>query len=174
MAKLLLACEGDGWQRKRDKAMLLLMLDTGLRVHEAFSLTQVQASQEATTIKGKGGKERLVLISAPVRLSLLRYRKAAPKSEALWLGHEGPLTLKGMILVIRSIGKRAGVKPFGPHRLRRTFATWSLRNGMDLESLRRLMGHSSLTILQQYLNLVDTDLKEAHRKFSPVLQLGKK
>ncbi|MHB9036844.1 MAG: tyrosine-type recombinase/integrase [Armatimonadota bacterium] len=63
---------------------------------------------------------------------------------------------------------RAGITPLGPHRLRRTFATWSLRSGCDIETLRRLMEHSSLTILRGYLALVEADLKNAHSEHSPI------
>lgn len=59
----------------------------------------------------------------------------------------------------------------GPHRLRRTFATWCLRSGCDIETLRRLMGHSSLAVLQGYLALVETDLKNAHGQHSPLCRL---
>jgi site-specific recombinase XerD len=54
---------------------------------------------------------------------------------------------------------------------RRTFATWSLRSGIDLEHLRQLMGHSDYTVLRQYLSLVETDLKRAHQQHSPLRNL---
>jgi integrase/recombinase XerD len=90
----------------------------------------------------------------------------------LWQGRYGNLTLYGLKLAIRKVGKRAGLKrPLGAHTFRRTFATWSLRNGIDLEHLRQLMGHSDYTVLRQYLALVEADLKQAHHQHSPLRNL---
>jgi integrase/recombinase XerD len=76
---------------------------------------------------------------------------------------------------VRDIGERAGLKKrLGPHAFRRTFATWSLRNGIDLEQLRQLMGHSDYTVLRQYLALVEADLKQAHKQHSPLNNLRKR
>jgi integrase/recombinase XerD len=73
----------------------------------------------------------------------------------------GALTLHGLLEAIQKIGKRAGLpKHLGAHVFRRTFATWSLRSGIDLEQLRQLMGHSDYTVLRQYLSLVEADLKQ--------------
>jgi len=65
-------------------------------------------------------------------------------------------------------GRAAGVRPCAPHRFRRTFALWCLRDGMDLHSLRLLMGHSNLTVLQRYLALASGDVERAHIAHSPV------
>lgn len=86
----------------------------------------------------------------------------------LWIGHQGPYTMRRLGQVIYDIGKRAEITPLESHRLRRTFATWSLRSGCDIETLRRLMEHSSLSVLQGYLALVPTDLKKAHTEHSPM------
>ena len=66
------------------------------------------------------------------------------------------------------LGKRTGVRPCDPHRFRRTFALWCLRDGMDLHSLRVLMGHADLSILQRYLALAGEDIERAHIAHSPV------
>ena len=83
--------------------------------------------------------------------------------------------MHGLQTVLVRLGKRAGVKPCAPHRFRRTFALWCLRDGMDLHSLRLLMGHASLDILQRYLALAGEDVERAHRAHSPadiLLQRG--
>jgi integrase len=94
----------------------------------------------------------------------------------LWWGRYGALTLDGHKAGSDSkIGKRAGLpKPLGAHAFRRTFATWSLRNGIDLEHLRQLMGHSDYGVLRQYLALVEADLKQAHQQHSPLRNLRKR
>ncbi len=177
--QILQACEGKHWLRLRDKALCLLLLDTGLRIHEAHKLTVADASQDAVLIRGKGGKQRVVFLSYEVRLAIRRYLNAcpfAPTGDApLWWGERGALTLHGLLEVIQKIGKRAGLpKHLGAHVFRRTFATWSLRNGIDLEHLRQLMGHSDYTVLRQYLSLVEADLKQAHQQHSPLRNLRKR
>ena len=176
--QILQACDGKDWLRLRDKALILLLLDTGLRIHEAHKLTVADAQQETVLIRGKGGKQRVVFLSAEVRLAIKRYLKACPypltDDSPLWQGVNGALTLWGIMEVVEKIGKRAELpKPLGAHTFRRTFATWSLRSGIDLEQLRQLMGHSDYTVLRQYLSLVEADLKQAHRQHSPLQSLRK-
>jgi len=173
---ILNACAGKEWTRLRDRALILLLLDTGLRIHEAHALTVEDATRDTLLIKGKGGKQRVVFLSHEVRLALRRYLNAcpfAPTGDApLWWGRFGALTLHGLKTAVRDIGARAGLKRrLGPHAFRRTFATWSLRNGIDLEQLRQLMGHSDYTVLRQYLALVEADLKRAHQQHSPLNNL---
>lgn len=175
---ILNACAGKEWTRLRDRALILLLLDTGLRIHEAHALAVEDATRDALLIKGKGGKQRVVFLSHEVRLALRRYLNACPFASTgdapLWWGRNGALTLQGLKSVVRDIGERAGLKKrLGPHAFRRTFATWSLRNGIDLEQLRQLMGHSDYTVLRQYLALVEADLKQAHQQHSPLNNLRK-
>ncbi len=177
--QILRACEGKDWLRLRDRALILLLLDTGLRIHEAHALTVGDAKQETLLIRGKGGKQRVVFLSAEVRLAIRRYLKACPypltDDSPLWQGRNGALTLWGIMEVVEKIGKRAGLnRPLGAHAFRRTFATWSLRNGIDLEHLRQLMGHSDYSVLRQYLALVEADLKQAHQQHSPLRNLRKR
>jgi integrase/recombinase XerD len=177
--QILAACDGKHWLRLRDKALCLLLLDTGLRIHEAHALTVGDAKQEVLLIRGKGGKQRVVFLSAEVRLAIRRYLTACPYNltdeSPLWWGRYGALTLHGLKTAVRYVGKRAGLKRrLSPHAFRRTFATWSLRNGIDLEHLRQLMGHSDYTVLRQYLALVEADLKQAHQQHSPLRNLRKR
>lgn len=173
--RILQACEGKEWLLLRDRALILLLLDTGLRIHEAHALRVGDVAQDVLVIKGKGGKQRIVHLSAEVRLALRRYLKAyqtlrgvhLQADSPLWQGDRGALTLHGIKLAVRKAGKRAGMT-LGSHQLRRTFATWSLRSGIDLEHLRLLMGHSDYKVLQQYLALVEQDLKRAHEQHSPL------
>ena len=178
--QILRACTGRMWQRKRDHALVLLLLDTGLRIHEAHALTVGDATRDAVLIRGKGDKQRWVFLSAEVRRAIRRYLDAYAKAkgrvlaetEPLWQTEHAAMSLACMRAQIRAIGKRAGLpKHLGAHAFRRTFATWSLRSGIDLEHLRQLMGHSDYTVLRQYLALVDTDLRRAHEQHSPLQSL---
>ncbi len=174
LAAILKACEGKGWLHLRNRALVLVLLDTGMRLSEAQRLTVADAKRERLVILGKGEKERMAFLSVETRLALKRYLKACPYAlnddAPLWWGRYGALTLWGLKLALKRLGQRAGV-PLGAHKLRRSFATWSLRNGCDLERLRLLMGHSDYATLRRYLALLESDLKEAHERYSPLTTL---
>jgi len=93
---ILQACEGKHWLRLRDKALILLLLDTGVRIHECHQLRVCDVAQNALILRGKGGKQRVVVLSAEVRLAIQRYLKACPAKPAgeqpLWHGIDGALT----------------------------------------------------------------------------------
>jgi site-specific recombinase XerD len=180
---ILRATGGRTWQRKRDHALVLLLLSTGLRIHEAHKLTVADASQDALLITGKGGKQRWVFLSAEVRRALRKYLDAMQQATGrtldadapLWWTANAPMSFSMLRRTVARIGERAGLgKHLGAHAFRRTFATWSLRNGMDMEHLRQLMGHSDYTVLRQYLALDATDLRRAHEQHNPLNNLRKR
>ena len=168
---LLAACDA-GLYRWRDRAIVLCLLDTGLRVSEFVSLTVGDVDRSGMIkVMGKGRKERYVRVGANARKALLRYlseRGEAGPNESLWIGHQGAMTLSGVEKLLRRLGKRAGVSPSNPHRFRRTFATWSAAAGMDAHSLRFLLGHESLEIARRYVEMAKADIEEAHKRASPV------
>ncbi|HOG48590.1 MAG TPA: site-specific integrase, partial [Anaerolineae bacterium] len=110
-------------------------------------------------------------------LRLMAYRGEPSPRAALWPAYDlqgcecGALSVHGLQTALVRLGRAAGVSPCGPHRFRRTFALWRLRDGMDLHSLRLLMGHSSLTVLQRYLALTGEDVERAHAAHSPADKL---
>ena len=176
---LLAACDAKTPKGMRDKAMVLGLLDSGLRASEFVGLRvkSVDLRTGLVTVLGKGRKQRTVRFGAQTRKSLLRYlatRQDLTPDSALWVAYHkggterGRLTLRGLEIVSRNLGEKAGIMPCHPHKFRRTFALWCLRDGMDLHSLRLLMGHSSLDILQMYLALAGEDIERAHRLHSPV------
>lgn len=163
----------------RDKALVLFMLDTGLRASEllAVNLGDVDVGTGAVMVRlGKGKKARTVYLGGKTRQTLQRYLRrrqdalTMDASSPLWvsLTNGGRLKVAGLRQVLRRMGERSGVDHCHPHTFRRTFALWSLRAGMDIYSLQRLMGHSDLTMLRRYLALVESDLQSAHRKHGPV------
>lgn len=158
----------------RDRALLLFMLDTGARAGEVLALNigDVDAKSGAVVIRrGKGGKGRTVFMGARARRELLRYlrhREAAGPADALWATLEGGrLRYPGLRTIIRRRSEHAGVPTPAIHGFRRAFALLSLRNGMDVYSLQRLMGHASLVILRRYLAQTEGDLQTAHEAASP-------
>jgi len=89
--------------------------------------------------------------------------------EPLWVTtQQTRLTYIGLRSMVRRRAKCAGVADPSLHSFRRGFAITSLRNGVDVFSLQRLMGHSDLSILRRYLTQTDADLERAHRKAGPV------
>lgn len=171
IAALLDACDA-GLYRWRDRAIVLCLLDTGLRVSEFVSLKVGDVDRSGMIkVMGKGRKERYVRVGTSARKTLLRYlseRGEAGPDEPLWMGHQGPLTLSGIEKLMQRLGRRAGVSPSNPHRFRRTFATWSAAAGIDAHSLRFLLGHESLEIARRYVEMAKADIEEAHKRTSPV------
>ena len=171
--KLLAACENE-----RDRALLLFMLDTGARRAEtvAVNIGDVDTKTGAVTItKGKGQKGRVVYLGAHSRRAVLRYlliRGDTGADVPLWTSQTSGerLTIWGVMLVLRRMGARAGVHVH-PHMVRRTFAIWSLRAGMDVARVAALLGHSDLSAVQGYLALAREDLADAHREHGAVDKL---
>jgi len=161
--------------------MILTLLDTGLRAAEFCSLHvgDLDMRSGLCTVLGKGSKQRTVRMGAKARgaiVKMLGLRGEVSNDEPLWAGRGGePLGIHGLQTMLHRLGRQVGVMPCAPHRLRRTFALWCLRDGMDLHSLRMLMGHSTLDVLQRYLALAGEDVERAHKAHSPadkLLDLG--
>jgi len=176
--RLLGACERKTAIGARNYALALVLLDTGLRLAECASLQvgDVDPRTGLTTVIGKGQKMRQAVVGARARAAILRmlgFRREIKNGDPLWVTQDlrSRLTAEGLRLAIVRLGHKARVTPCGPHRFRRTFALWCLRDGMDLHSLRLLMGHSDLTVLTRYLALAGEDLERAHAAHSPADRL---
>jgi integrase/recombinase XerD len=82
--------------------------------------------------------------------------------------HGARLSKSGLRQIVRRCAQRAGLPEPGMHSFRRAFAINSLRNGMDVVTLQRLMGHADLSVIDRYLALLDEDLQRAHRQYGVV------
>ncbi|MCX6059205.1 MAG: tyrosine-type recombinase/integrase [Chloroflexi bacterium] len=158
----------------REKAMILLLADSGLRRAEAVALNwgDVDMSSGLVTVKrGKGGKPRSSVVGAMTRRILLSYRRTltnTSENAPLFQSREGArFTGSGFRLVFTRLSKKTGI-PFSPHAMRRTFVILSLRGNMDVLHLQAILGHSSLDMVQHYAQLMDEDLIREHRAHSPV------
>jgi len=166
---LLAACDRKTLLGLRNYAVILCLLDSGLRRAELADLRLPDVNLQTGLVivrSGKGGKQRQSRFGARARAALLRYLARVPE-----LTETDPifgLQSRGLQITLYRLGKRAGVEPCNAHRFRRTFATFCLKDNMDLERLRMLMGHSSLAVLQRYLALTGRDLEQAHAAHSPV------
>jgi len=173
---MLATCRTRGFRDMRDKALIMTLLDTGARAAELLALNadDVNLATGAVFIRnGKGGKARVVYVGAKTRREIARYlrlhRHDLKQQPALWVGIRWErLTHAGLWRILERRAALAGVPVPAPHSFRRAFAILSLRGGMDMESLRRLLGHSDLSIISRYLRQDQDDLRAAHMKASPV------
>jgi len=170
----------DSFLGKRDKAILLFLLDTGLRARELLSLdlSDVNAVTGAVLLRiGKGRKTRNVHVEQVTRKALRVYlRERQDNQAALFITDDrtGRLSYPGLRVTIIRHAKAANVPEPTAHDFRRAFAINMLRNGCDLVTLARLMGHTSLKVLQRYLKQLPDDLQAAHAKGSPVNSMYKR
>lgn len=181
--KLLNACDLKEHEGRRNAAIISLLYDTGIRVGELINLkhSDIDAKARFARVFGKGAKERVVFFSAQTALALTRYTSRTPakyRSEYLFTSLRrnvgGQMTVNGVGQMLGRLADKAGVDSrVNPHTFRHTFATNYLRNGGDLNSLMRLMGHADLTILQTYLSLATDDLRAKHEQFSPMARVMK-
>ena len=173
IAKMEQAC-GRDFPGLRDRAILLMLLDTGIRAAELAGLNIEDVnpvSGEVLIRSGKGRKPRTVFLGAKARKALRSYlRERTDSDPGLWVSFDTRerMTYMGLRWVPILRAREAGVPPVGLHAFRRQFALSMLRNGTDLITLSRLMGHAKLDVLRRYLAQTDADLREAHAKASPV------
>jgi len=162
----------------RDRALILLLLDTGLRASELNGVKFGDINMTANSIKvlGKGQKERLVYFGkrtakALWKLLTPRLKDSKPDNLVFTVGAADDLRLMTRDVLRRllvRIGERAGVANVYPHRFRHTFAITYLRNDGDLFTLQDLLGHSDMAMVKHYARIAQTDCVKAHQKASPV------
>jgi site-specific recombinase XerD len=159
----------------RNHALILLFLDTGLRLSEMASIHLQDVDFDHAVIKviGKGVKQRTVSMGRRTQKAVLRYLlKRDDSSEDLWVTHQGePLTRTGIQIGMRRLAKRANIHDArcGPHSFRHTFATWAIRNGANLFYVQLLLGQSALDMTRRYASKIDSEEAiKAHASFSPV------
>ena len=151
----------------------MTLLDTGLRATEltGLDLADFDFTTGALNVrKGKGGKSRVVFLgqkSRKVVRAYLRLRGRQPGP--LFLNRSGDrLDYLGLRSVAVRRALQAGVPKPSLHSFRRAFALAMLRNGSDLLTLQRLMGHADLSLLQRYAKQTTDDLRSVHAHSSPV------
>ena len=178
---LTLCGTGTDFCSARNTAMVLVFIDSGVRLAEMAGMKISDIDIEAGTIKifGKGSKERLVGIGKESRRALLRYIMARKsKGDILWLTQEKKqISPEGIKMIVRRLRDRAGIVGVrcSPHTFRHTFAVNMVRNGCDLVSLQNLLGHADLEMTQHYIrSFGNVDAINAYQNNSPVDRLGLK
>lgn len=170
--------ERDLWKminisKTRDRAILFTLADTGIRAGELTSIktSDLDLHTGALVIRhGKGNKQRTVYLEKTSLRALRAYLKERNSNNQYLFLTQGktPLTFSGLREIVRRLAARASIQEPGLHDFRRFFALQSLRNGMDILTLSRLLGHVSITTTQRYLDLDTSDLQLAHKKYSPL------
>lgn len=176
--------EKDPIMRARDKAILEMLFSTGLRVSELCALpASIDLNRDELSVRGKGGKVRLVFISEKAKAALRTYlnvrkdmsnvlftslaekdKKKADKKDRVGFGT--PLTRRSVERIVKKYATIAGItERVTPHVLRHCFATDLLRNGADLRSVQALLGHAHIATTQIYTHVTDSHLREIHKKF---------
>ncbi|NLA08484.1 MAG: tyrosine-type recombinase/integrase [Parcubacteria group bacterium] len=174
---LLDAPETNSIKGLRDRAIFEVLFATGLRISELCRLNRdsINLERGEFSVKGKGGKIRVVFLSDSAKIALKKYLdKRTDLEEPLFVSFKkskkleprGRLTSRTVERLINYYAKKAGiVKKVTPHTLRHLFATDLLQNGADLRSVQMLLGHSNISTTQVYTHLTDKELKEIYQAF---------
>lgn len=175
---LIEAPKGDGAIAARDRAMLELLYDTGMRAEEicALGLASVNLPARYVRVYGKGGKERVVPLAAKGAdmlkeyLELARPKLEGPASPPLVFLSKSGRAIKRQNLwdMVQKRALEAGIgRPIHPHTLRHSFATHLLEGGANLRAVQEMLGHASVSTTEIYTHVDMKRLKEIHRKFHP-------
>lgn len=170
----------------RNKCIMAILIDTGIRNFELCQLKITDIRETVIYIMGKGKKERVVPISPYLKKIMIKYeriREGYLKNNILhydnyFLSYKNkPLTTEAVERIVRLCGEKANVNKnirCSPHTCKHYFAQAQLRNGLDVYSLSRLLGHENVTITKRYLQgLKDKEVLELGMKSSPLMNLKK-
>ena len=150
---------------RRDRALMAIPLDTGIRLGELVSLVWPRVQDSGLLVTGKTG-DRTVPISSHVR----ELMAGLGDEHHTWTGLKGPLTHYGVQGAIPRVMNRAGITPpkAGPHVLRHTFGLHYVLAGGDPFSLQQIMGHRNIQSTMIYVYMSNQHLNERHARFSPL------
>lgn len=163
----------------RDHAMVLFLLDTGVRVTECWlvRIEEIEWDEHRVLVHGKGQKQRYVGISDQTSEALRDYirRFRGEEPGRLFLTREGHAFAdeNAMRVILRRLAEKAGVSGVHPHRFRRTFATWAIESGAHETDVMLLLGHTTLAMTHRYAQTYTSQQAvRAHAALSPVARLG--
>lgn len=160
------ACKTD-----KERAIIEVLLSTGVRVSELTALTLSDINFNDLSVhvtKGKGAKERTVYMNDLARTHLQTYLMGRKEfgTHLFYNKKKEPLNAGGVRHILHEIAKRAGVDNVHPHRFRRTFATGLVSRGMEIQEVRKLLGHSNLNTTLEYVYTSDEKVHASYLRFS--------
>lgn len=161
----------DSCKESRDLAMIDLLLSTGVRVGELVKMNRddIDFQERQCKVFGKGNKEREVYFNARTKIHLQRYLESrTDDNPALFVSLAKPhtrLTISGVEVRLRKMGKNVHIDKVHPHKFRRTLATMAIDRGMPIEQVQKLLGHVRIDTTLHYAMVNQQNVKIAHRKF---------
>ena len=172
-------------RRMRLHALLELLYATGLRVSELVALPRhaLRGRDPLIAIKGKGGRERLVVVGDVARAAVAAYRERLKAmlpgaADGAWLfpadSDSGHLTRQAFARDLKTVAAAAGIAAHrvSPHVLRHAFASHLLQNGADLRIVQELLGHADIATTQIYTHVLDERMKAMVRDLHPLADAG--
>lgn len=165
-----------GFEGVRDRMMLEMFYSTGMRLSELIGLkdSDVDFSAKVIKVTGKRDKQRLIPFGKELEEDMKAYLSARGEGcggacEAFFVRKGGRAMLPETVRLIvkRNLSKVVTLKKKSPHVLRHTFATAMLNNQADLEAVRELMGHESLTTTEVYTHTTFEELKKVYEQAHP-------
>ncbi len=156
----------------RDRAIIEFLISTACRVGEVILLNRddIDWQQHRVLVKGKGNKFRWAYLTARCETVLTEYLDSRSDQwpslfAPLLKGRGERLSISGIGVKLRIIGRALGIENVHAHRFRRTAATMALRRGMPIEQVSKILGHSKLDTTTIYANSTEDDLALAHKRF---------
>ena len=182
--KMLEYYDFSSYMNARNKCIMALLFDTGIRCLELCQLKRLDIKETVIHVLGKGNKERVVPISPYLKRIMIKYeriRDAYLKDDIIHYDNyflssrNKPLTVEAVERVVKSASNGAKVRDdvrCSPHTCRHFYSQAQLRNGLDVYSLSRLLGHEDIAITKRYLQSIkDKDVVELGVKSSPLMNL---
>lgn len=173
-ARVLDRLDGRSLCSHRNRALIRIMLATGLRAGEAVALRPEHVDLRARRLvvrEGKGAKDRQLWFGDEVAAELRAWEERRPRSDYLFpTRHGGQLSTRYLRAMVKRVAREAEVAEWervSPHTLRHTFATHLYRKTKDLRLVQKALGHASVQTTQVYTHLVDDELEAALRSFRP-------
>ena len=151
----------------RNKLIIYLLLDTGVRVSELVNIkvSDIDIEERIIRVLGKGSKERFVFFTSKTKELLVSYlskRKENALVNNLLINYKGEkLTERSVQKIIKLVGEKIGLD-IHPHLLRHTFATDLLNKGADIRMIQELLGHENLDTTQIYTHVSNSRVKEVY------------
>ena len=161
----------DSCTETRDLALIDLLASTGMRVGELvkMNISDINFQERQCIVFGKGNKEREVYFNARTKIHLQQYiQQRTDSNPALFVSLSAPhtrLTISGIEVRLRNLGKDINLHKIHPHKFRRTLATQAIDKGMPIEQVQRLLGHVKIDTTLHYAMVNQSNVKMAHRKY---------
>lgn len=155
---------------QRNKALIMLLYATGLRVSELCALDKNDLGRDAVRVIGKGSKERIVPVAQKAIDAVRKYlNRRKDQEKALFItSRKKRIDRQNIWQIIKSVAKEVGIqKNISPHTLRHSFATHLLENQADLRVIQELLGHSDIATTEKYMHLSTGHLRKSFDEFHP-------